>query len=318
MSEEYDLLCMGRSTLDLFGDTLGADFTAQRSFKAYLGGSPMNICVGAHRLGLKTAMLTGISEDEVGRYIRQAIKEEGITTDYVINKPGTLTNIIIGALQPPAGGQFMAYHASNADLQLNYEDVLNAPIPQSKVFLFSGMCLLAEPSRSATYFAAERTQAHECKVVLDLDYRPAMWDSERTYGVYTRAILPHVDIVIGTEEEVLAATGTDDLTAAIITLLNIVKKAVLVKRGKQGAEVYTVDGAAHEIPPFPVEEVNIMGAGDGFAAGFLYGYLRGWTLVKSALLGNACGAIQVGTHGTGSEMPALSVVLDFIDDHGGF
>lgn len=318
MSDEYDLLCMGRSTLDLFGDMLGADFTSQRVFRAYLGGSPMNICVGAHRLGLKTAMLTGVSEDEVGRYIRQAIRDEGIPDDYVLTKPGTLTNIIIGALQPPSGGQFSAYHASNADLQINFEDVLNAPIPQSKVFLFSGMCLLAEPSRSATYFAAERAQAHECKVVMDLDYRPPMWNSERTYGVYTRAILPNVDMVIGTEEEVLAATGTDDLTAAIITLLNIVRRGVLVKRGAAGSEVYTVEGVAHEIPPFPAEEVNIMGAGDGFAAGFLYGYLRGWTLVKSARLGNACGAIQVGTHGTGSDMPALSVVLDFIEDHGGF
>ncbi|GAB4337921.1 MAG: hypothetical protein Kow00117_19690 [Phototrophicales bacterium] len=318
MSDSYDLLCMGRSTLDLFGNTVGADFTAQRMFSAYLGGSPMNICVGAHRLGLKTVMLTGVSDDEIGRYIRQAIREEGITDDYVITKPGTLTNIVIGALQPPGGGQFAVYHAANADLQLNFEDILNAPIPQSKVFLFTGMCLLAEPSRSATYFAAERAQAHERNVVMDLDYRPAMWDSVRTYGVYTRAVLPHVDIVIGTEDEVLAATGTDDLTAAVITLLSVVKRAVLVKRGAEGCEVYTVQGAAHAIPPFPAEEVNIMGAGDGFAAGFLYGYLRGWTLVKSARFANACGAIQVSTHGTGSEMPALSVVLDFIDEHGGF
>jgi 5-dehydro-2-deoxygluconokinase len=93
------------------------------------------------------------------------------------------------------------------------------------------------------------------------------------------------------------------------------------KRGQHGARVHVrrPDGGVEviEAPGYPVEIANILGAGDAFAAGFLYGHLHGWGWRKSARLGNACGAIVVTKHGCANFMPTLDEVLGFVATRGG-
>jgi 5-dehydro-2-deoxygluconokinase len=73
-----------------------------------------------------------------------------------------------------------------------------------------------------------------------------------------------------------------------------------------------------EVPGFPVEVQNILGAGDAFASGFLYGLVNGWDWYKATRLGNACGAILVTRHGCANFMPTYDEVTMFIQEHGGF
>ncbi len=72
------------------------------------------------------------------------------------------------------------------------------------------------------------------------------------------------------------------------------------------------------VPGFPVEVRNILGAGDAFASGFLYGFVSGWDWYRAARLGNACGAILVTEHGCANFMPTHDQVMQFIQEHGGF
>lgn len=314
----FDLLCMGRSSLDLMGNEVGALFEDLSGFQAYVGGSPTNICVAGQRLGLKTAMLTGVGDDYVSTFILKFLQQEGVDTNAVIRKPGTHTNTVMVALQPPDEMQFVAYHTNNADLELTIDDMLQAPIAQSRVLQFSGMGLLKEPSRSATQYLVEYARSQGTKIVMDLDYRAPMWSDPRIYGITTRLTLPMVDIATGTVDEVRAAAGHGQLEGAVETLLGQVQEALIVKKGGEGCTVYTVDGQVTDVPPFKVNVVNFLGAGDAFAAGFVYGYLNRWELAKAARLGNACGAIIVSEHGTANAMPRLQTVLDFIEAHGGF
>jgi 5-dehydro-2-deoxygluconokinase len=183
------------------------------------------------------------------------------------------------------------------------------------VFL-TGTGLSLDPSRTATFFAAELARQHGRRVVVDLDYRPVLWPAAEAYGATIRPLIAQGDVVIGTEEEVVAASGSSDAVQGALRLLERHPSLLVVKRGGAGARVYEPDGTVEEVPPFKVNVLNVLGAGDAFASGFLYGYLEGWRPAKAARFGNATGAIIVTRHGCANFMPTLNEVRSFLVEHG--
>jgi len=124
-----------------------------------------------------------------------------------------------------------------------------------------------------------------------------------------------------THSQVSDTKVSGDIDTAIRALLALGPKALLQKRGEAGVRVHlkAADGSVEQIdvPGFPVEIYNILGAGDAFGAGFLYGYVKGWGWYKAARLGNACGAIVVTKHGCANFMPTLAEVEKFVEGYGG-
>lgn len=335
-SRTYDSLHMGRSSIDLYSNDVGAPFPEITSFAAYVGGSPTNISVGGRRLGMKTALLTGLGEDPVGDFIHTFLEKEGVETRFVVRKPGHRTSAVVLGIEPPDKFPLVYYRENCADIEMTIDDVLAAPVADSSVFQFAGTNLSKEPSRSATMFGAELAKQSDTDVIFDLDFRPDQWHDPRAFGVVARSVLHSVDVVIGTYDEINAAMLKDpaqmtithsqisdtkvegDVEAAIETLLSLGPKAVVQKVGALGARVHLADGDVIEAPGFPVEIYNILGAGDAFGAGFLYGYVNDWGWYKSARLGNACGAIVVTKHGCANFMPTYMEVMAFVDERGGF
>jgi 5-dehydro-2-deoxygluconokinase len=245
--------------------------------------------------------------------------------------------VVLG-IEPPDSFPLVYYRENCADIALTIDDVLQAPVSESKVFQFAGTNLSLEPSRSATLFAAELARQAGTKVVLDIDFRPDQWHDPRAFGVVVRTALRLADIVIGTEDEINAAMLTDvshieltdsvsdtqvkgDVDEAIRKMLSMGPEALLQKKGSHGVCVHLVDkqGKIEQInaPGFPVEVTNILGAGDAFAAGFLYGYVKDWGWYKSGRMGNACGAIVVTKHGCANFMPTYDEVMAFVAGYGG-
>ena len=335
MEKTYDLLNIGRSSIDLYSNDIGVPFEQIQSFAAYVGGSPTNISVGAHRLGLKSALLTGLGEDPVGDFILHFLNAEGVVTDYIVRKPGRRTSAVVLGIEPPDRFPLVYYRDNCADIAITIDDVLAAPVQDARVVQFAGTNLSKEPSRSATMFAAELAQRAGARVVLDIDFRPDQWHDPRAFGVAIRSVLRSVDVVIGTQDEINAAMLTDpaqmslthsqvsdarvsgDIDAAVARLLALGPQAVIEKRGEQGARIHLEDGATIDARGFPVEVYNILGAGDAFGAGFLYGYVKGWNWYQAARLGNACGAIVVTRHGCANFMPTMDEVLAFVEPYGG-
>src|ERR1044071_7259867 len=171
----FDLITMGRSSIDLYANDVGAAFTEIKSFAAYVGGSPTNIAVGAQRLGLRTAVLTAVGEDPVGDFILKFLRDEKVETRFIPRKPGTRTSAVVLGIEPPDKFPLVYYRDNCADNQLSIEDVLQTPLGGCRVLEFSGTGLSREPSRSANLFAAEQAKASGAKVVLDLDFRPNQW-----------------------------------------------------------------------------------------------------------------------------------------------
>jgi 5-dehydro-2-deoxygluconokinase len=332
----YDVVTMGRSSIDLYANDVGAPFVDIRSFAAYVGGSPTNIAVGAQRLGLRTAVLTAVGDDPVGDFILHFLRREKVETRFIPRKPAARTSAVVLGIEPPDKFPLVYYRDNCADNQLTIDDVFNAPVRECRVFEFSGTGLSREPSRSATIFAAEQAQAAGATVVLDLDFRPNQWHDTRAFGVTVRAVLPRVDIVLGTEDECKAVTISDpaqvnvthsqisgahvagDLFMAVEAMQRHGPEVVVVKSGERGATVFQSGKAAVPVPGFPVEVYNVLGAGDAFAAGFIYGLVKGWDYFRAARMGNAGGAIVVTRHGCANFMAYEAEALEFVAQHGGF
>jgi 5-dehydro-2-deoxygluconokinase len=365
MTKTYDLLAIGRSSIDLYSNDIGAPFEQITSFAAYVGGCPLNISVGARRLGLNAALLTALGEDQVGNFILHFLHNEGVDTQFIPRKPGRRSSAVVLGIEPPDRFPLTYYRDNCADIELTIDDVLASPIAASRALLISGTGLSKEPSRSATLFAAELARQAGVPVALDIDFRPDQWHDPRAFGVTLRLAMRLVDIVIGTEDEINAAMLTDagqirlthsqisdtrvqgNVDAAIDALLDLGPKVLLQKRGGEGARVHIVSDLRTtnderrmtnedtqpaqlspqtsslvtrrmDVPGFPVEVANILGAGDAFAAGALYGFVQGWDWYKAARLGNACGAIVVTRHGCANFMPTHDEVMAFVESRGGF
>lgn len=337
-ANDLDLLTMGRSSIDLYANDIGAPFEDITSFAALVGGSPLNIAVGAARLGLRTGLLTAVGRDKVGDFILAFLRREGVDVSHVPVKPGTRSSAVLLGIEPPDRFPLVFYRENAADLALDIDDVQAAEIACSAALEVSGTGLARDPSRSATFLACELARAAGRTVYFDLDFRADQWHDPRAYGVTARALLPLVDVAIGTEEELNAMMLTDpadieishqqisapvirgDVEANIRAVMAMPNgpEALVVKRGAAGATIHLRGGETIVAPGFPVDIVNVLGAGDAFAAGFIAGRTAGWDWLRSARHGNACGAIVVTRQGCANSMPTAAEVAAFVEQRGGY
>ncbi|MFD1816451.1 5-dehydro-2-deoxygluconokinase [Pseudarcicella hirudinis] len=334
--KKYDLLTIGRSSIDLYSANIGSPFVDISAFNAFVGGCPLNIAVGSVRLGVNVAILTGIGNDQVGLFIKNFLSKEGVKTEWIPTIDGTRSSAVILGIEPPDKFPLVYYRDNCADININLDHVQNVPFEDFKAAIFSGTAFSKDPSRTAMLFALELAAKNQVTKLLDLDFRADQWHDIRAYGVTIRTVMNQFDVVIGTEEEILAAYLTDinqleikhqqisapeirgNIDEAIRQIIASGVETLIVKRGKDGASIFQKDKEEVKVPGFPVEVLNVLGAGDAFAGGFSYGFLNGWDLYKSVRMGNACGAIIVTREGCANFMPSNQEVMEFVEARGGF
>ena len=336
VEKSYDVITYGRSSIDLYSANIGADFVDIQSFNAYVGGSPLNMAVGTKRLGLRSALITAIGQDQIGDFLLNFLNKEGVETKFIPRKPGFRTSAVVLGIQPPDNFPLVYYRENCADSKVSIDDVIHANVGDCRLFEISATALNVEPSRSAGFFAAEEAVKNNVPILIDLDFRADQWHDPRSFGVTTRAYLQNCTIALGTEEEILATMLSDpnqikitnqqisapeirgNVDAAIQKIMALGIEALIVKRGAKGSTVFLKGGEVIDVPGFQVEVMNVLGAGDAFASGFIYGYLKGWDWFKCCRMGNACGAILVTKPGCSNFNPTLDEVMKFIEEKGGF
>jgi 5-dehydro-2-deoxygluconokinase len=307
----YDLVSMGRAAVDLYGEQIGARLEDQTSFAKYLGGCPANIAVGSSRLGLKVAMLTRVGDEHNGRFVRDTLAAEGVDVSHVKTDPKRLTALVFLAIKDRDTFPLVFYRHDCADMAIGSEDFDASFLSSARALLVSGTHF-SQPTTAAACFAAIK---HARKLVFDIDYRPVLWGltspgmgeqrfvASRHVTAQLQKVIPLAQLVIGTEEEFHIAGGCEDTDEALSRLAKISRATFVVKRGALGCSVHAAGRAFHQ-EGFPVEVFNILGAGDGFAAGFLSGWLRDAPLEECARRANACGALVVSRHGCAPAMPS--------------
>jgi 5-dehydro-2-deoxygluconokinase len=310
----YDVLAIGRSSIDLYAHEIGRPMADVRSFDAYVGGCPTNVSVGTRRLGLRSALLTAVGDDQVGDFVMAFLDRERVDTQFIPRKAGHRTSAVILTIQPPDKFPLTFYRDNCADRALTIDDVKRAPIRDSRVIFVTGTGLSHAPARGATLAAAAAARDAGVPVVVDIDYRPDQWESAAAFAAQMRELLRSATLAVGTEEELTAAAGAIDVAQGAAALLACGIEALVLKRGARGSTVFRANAPPADAAPFRIDVLNVLGAGDAFASGFLYGYLQGWPLERAARMGNACGAIVVTRHGCANFMPTLDEVSAFVAD----
>ena len=329
----FDVVTLGRVSMDLYAQQIGADFADVASFEAMIGGSPSNIAIGTARLGAASAAVTAVGPDEIGRFVLANFEREGVATDHVRTVEGASTGLAILGVRPPDDFPLTFYRDNPADIHLTLDDIDAVPLADTRIVSLSGTGLSRGTCKEATLYAGERAAALDGpRVLIDLDLRPDQWVDRRGYGAAVRALLEHVDVAIGTEEEFHAALAPsspalageelgdaeraelDGLVADLRTHRSGI--VLVVKRGPRGVTVLGDEGDL-DVPGYPVEVLNTVGAGDAFASGLIHGLLQDWSWRRAARFANACGAIVVTRHGCSSAMPTVAEVMDFVEERDG-
>lgn len=328
----FDLITVGRVSMDLFSEQLGTPFPGIKSFTTSVGGSPTNIAIGTSRLGLRSAAFTAVGDDKVGDFVIRYLKNEGVETSYIPRKPGKRTGLALLGIQPPDKFPLVFYREDPADIYLDIDDMDRLPLDSCKALLISGTALSRGPCREATLYAAEQAQHYGPTVFHDLDLRPDQWNFPGAYGIWQQRLLALINVVIGTEEEFFSALAPDPESVMKGESLNSSQKtklarwmqelfheydrleALVLKRGSHGVTIFTRDVSHVNVAGFPVEVVNTVGAGDAFASGLIYSWVQMKNWQECAEFANACGAIVVTRHGCATAMPRLNEVEEFLEN----
>ena len=325
-----DLVCIGRTCVDLYAEQEGARLEDVQSFRKYVGGSAANIALNTARLGVRSAMLTRVGEEQMGRFVRRSMEDTGVDVSHVTFDPDHLTPYVLLAIRDIDGFPRIFAYGDAADLALDEDDVDPEFVASSKALLVTGTPLSRAGSRTASLKAIKAAKEAGTKVVFDLDYRPVFWGvasheqggemfvaSERVTEAY-RTVLPRCDLVVGTEEEIRIAGGSEDTRRSLLSIRELSDATIVLKVGAMGAIVFPDDIPEDledgvRVPGFPVEVFNSVGAGDAFMSGFLSGWLREEPLEECLRLGNACGAIVVSRHGCSPAMPTPEELEYFLN-----
>jgi 5-dehydro-2-deoxygluconokinase len=304
-----ELLTIGRVSVDLYAEQVGASVRDIKTFRKSLGGTATNVAVAAARLGHHAAVCTKVGEDAFGDYIRWALEHTfGVDPGFISTDSSLKTPVAFAVLDPPDDPQIIFYREPRApDMNITAAD-LDADVVTTVPILWIPVSNVAyEPSRTAMHETLAR-RARRTHTVLDLDWRPMFWKSPAEATVQVDQLLDHVTIAIGNRAECEVAVGTTDPDEAADRLLARGLSGAIVKLGGDGVLVATADGRREQVKPFPVEVVCGLGAGDAFGGAFCHGLLSGWDLVECARFGNAAGAIVAARLMCADDMPTLAEV----------
>lgn len=327
---DIDVITIGRSSVDLYGAQVGGRLEDMRSFSKYVGGSPTNMAVGAARLGLKSALITRVGDEHMGRFILERLEAEGVNIEGVVTDSERLTALVLLGIRDQAQFPLIFYRENCADMALCEDDIDPAFIARSGCVTVTGTHLSHPRTEAAVLKALKLARANGAKTALDIDYRPNLWglaghgagesrfiESEKVTA-QLQSSLHLFDLIVGTEEEIHIAGGTQDTLSALRNIRAVSTATLVCKRGPMGAVAFAGDipeslddGVSG--PGFPIEVFNVLGAGDGFMSGLLKGWLTGENWLISLKYANACGAFAVSRHGCAPAYPSWDELQFFFE-----
>lgn len=325
-----DIITIGRSSVDLYGAQVGGRLEDMGSFNKYIGGSPTNIACGTARLGLKSAVITRVGDEHMGRFICEQLAREGVDTRGVITDPERLTALVLLGIRDEERFPLIFYRENCADMALSEQDIDSDFIKEARAVVATGTHLSHPQVEAATLLALKIARANGIQTALDIDYRPNLWgvaghgDGESRFveseKVTTKlqSTLHFFDLIVGTEEEFHIAGGTTDTLAALKAVRAVSEATLVCKRGAAGAVAFEGDipdslDLGQTGAGFPIEVFNVLGAGDGFFSGLLKGWLDGEDWPTALKYANACGAFAVSRHGCTPAYPSLKELEFFLN-----
>ena len=326
-----DVITIGRSSVDLYGQQIGSRLEDIASFAKSVGGCPSNIAIGTARLGLRSGVITRVGDEQMGRYILEQMARETVATDGIVTDPERLTALVLLSVENDETFPLIFYRENCADMALCEDDIDAGFVASANAVLVSGTHFSQANTDAAQRKAIRIARDAGGKVAFDIDYRPNLWGlaghaagearyiaSERVTN-RLKSVLADCHLIVGTEEEIHIAGGKEDTLAALRAIRDLSDATIVLKRGPMGCIVYPdtipdrledgIVGAG-----FPVEVYNVLGAGDAFMSGFLRGWLRDEPPATCATWANACGAFAVSRLLCSPESPTWDELQYFLEN----
>ncbi|MFN4192926.1 MAG: 5-dehydro-2-deoxygluconokinase [Tabrizicola sp.] len=329
-AKALDVITIGRASVDLYGAQVGGRLEDMGSFQKYIGGSPTNMAAGTARLGLKSALITRVGDEHMGRFIREELAREGVDVRGVRTDPERLTALVLLGIRDQHQFPLIFYRENCADMALCEDDIDESFIAEARSVVATGTHLSHPRTEAAVLKALTLARKHGAQTALDIDYRPNLWGlaghgagesrfiESAAVTAKLQSTLHLFDLIVGTEEEFHIAGGSTDTIAALRAVRAVSGATLVCKRGPMGAVAFTgmIPDSLDEGesgPGFPIEVFNVLGAGDGFMSGLLKGWLDGETWPVALKYANACGAFAVSRHGCTPAYPSWEELQFFLN-----
>jgi len=288
MTDAHDVVAVGETMLSLVA--IDGKLEEATSFHATHGGAESNLCVAFARLGGRAAWVSRVGTDPSGDRILAALEREGVSVSWVRRDPDRPTGLMLR----DTVGTIRYYRTGSAASALSPDDLDGVPIEAARAVFATGITpqLGMEPGRAVGSLLSRASGMR----VLDLNLREGLWGSDRAVALIG-PLLRSCDLVLGGLEEFRAFESGSMPEEVARAFVRRGPREVVVKRGKSGAGALDPDGRWHEVAPAPVRDVDPVGAGDAFDAGYLHARLREATVPEALEEGARCGAAVAATIG---------------------
>ena len=308
-----NFLVFGRAGMDIYADPPGASVESANQYFASLGGSAANIAVGISKLGGQPALISAVSDDAVGKFVLNALKEYGVNSSYVREVGGECRTSLAVTETRIDDTQNVIYRNNAADFQVSVAVVETIDFSQYNALIVTGTALAIQPSRSAVLKAIEFAKMTKIPVILDIDYRPYSWESAKEAVEVYQDVASKSDILVGNDDEfgVIAGHYSDGLNLAK-KYVDDENKIVVYKLGPKGSLTYDTNGQCNQLGIFTTDAKKPTGAGDSFLSAFVMSLAENRTLQQSVVRGSASAAIVVSGIGCAPAMPTKNELEEFL------
>jgi 2-dehydro-3-deoxygluconokinase len=296
-----ELVTMGE-TMALLSHAKTTPLRHARTLDVGVGGSESNVAIAAARLGVPTAWIGRVGADELGEMVLRELRAEGVRTVAKVDDERP-TAMMLKARRTSRNVRVTYYRKDSAGSLLNPSDVDLEVLKQASVFHTSAItAAISDSAANAVYKSIEVCRASGTLVSIDLNYRQALW-SEAEARKEFRQLASMADVVFATEAEARIACGGAEPCDLVEELAGMARGRAIVKLGEKGA-IASIDGEQLIVAPIPVREVDPVGAGDAFAAGYLAASLQRLDPATALHWGAFMGAWAVATDGDWQGLPS--------------
>ncbi len=308
--DENDLVKKGVISIgEAFVDLIAIDNT-NTSYEQFLGGTTVNVAVGARRLGIPSYYLCKLGTNDSSRFVKGELEKEQVNQDYCIQVPDKEVCKVYVHVNEKGERYFHSYINDTPDEVLTEEELREAPFEQAKIFYFGSGTLFHEKAQKTTVKAIEFAKKHDTLIAFDPNIRLKRWESEQQCRKTICSFLADADILKLTEDELFFLTESTTIDEGIQKLSLYTVPYVWITLGAEGAcAIY--DGQKTKVSAEKIEAVDTTGAGDAFMAGLLYCFHEKEAPAKLRVLeeytkfGNVLGAWTATKAGALTAFPSL-------------
>lgn len=302
-----DVVTFGE-TMVLFVPTKVGPLRFTNEFEKTIGGAEANVAISLARLGHQVSWISRLGNDEFGLYVRNFIRGEGVDTSQVKFDDDNPTAVFFKERRVMHDPKIYYYRKESAASYMSPNDLDETVITKAKFLHITGITpALSHSCRETVHHAITLAKQNKVTVVFDPNIRLKLWRKQEAREELMD-IASKCDIVLPGIEEGEILTGETAPERIAARLLDNGASVVVVKLGERGA-FYRTSEKGEYIESFPVQQVvDTAGAGDGFAAGFLSGLIRGWSYADAVKLGNRVGAYALTVTGDVEGYPYWSQI----------